>query len=51
MTPQFTNSTPTKMSEWNGLKLVHCQDLDVKWGMFGQFEYDLNCILYKNVAL
>ncbi|MCF0055157.1 DUF1972 domain-containing protein [Dyadobacter sp. CY356] len=36
---------PYQQSEWNGVKLVHCQDPEDKWGTVGQFIYDLNCIL------
>ncbi|WP_254412306.1 DUF1972 domain-containing protein [Dyadobacter diqingensis] len=36
---------PYQQSEWNGVKLVHCQDPEDKWGTVGQFVYDLNCIL------
>ena len=36
---------PYQESEWNGVKLVHCQDPEDKWGTVGQFVYDLNCIL------
>lgn len=36
---------PYQESEWNGVKLIHCQDPEDKWGTVGQFVYDLNCIL------
>lgn len=36
---------PYQEAEWNGVKLVHCQDPEDKWGTAGQFIYDLNCIL------
>lgn len=36
---------PYQEAEWNGVKLVHCQDPEDKWGTAGQFVYDLNCIL------
>ncbi len=36
---------PYQETEWNGVKLVHCQDPEDKWGTAGQFIYDLNCIL------
>lgn len=31
--------------EWNGVKIIHCNDPEHKFGTFGQFIYDLNCIL------
>lgn len=36
---------PYQQAEWNGVKLVHCQDPEDRWGTVGQFVYDLNCIL------
>lgn len=36
---------PYKESEWNGVKIIHCKDLENKIGTAGQFVYDLNCIL------
>ncbi len=36
---------PYQESEWNGVKLVHCNDPEDKWGTVGQFVYDLNCIM------
>lgn len=36
---------PYQEGEWKGVKLVHCQDPEDKWGTVGQFVYDLNCIL------
>lgn len=36
---------PYKDSEWNGVKIKHCHDLEYKLGTIGQFTYDLNCIL------
>ena len=37
---------PYQETEWNGVKLVHCNDPEDKWGTVGQFVYDLNCILH-----
>ena len=39
-----SHSHPYQESEWNGVKLVHCNDPEDKWGTAGQFIYDLNCI-------
>ena len=36
---------PYQEKSWNGVKLVHCYDLEEKIGTVGQFIYDLNCIL------
>ncbi|SDD87851.1 Glycosyltransferase involved in cell wall bisynthesis [Dyadobacter soli] len=41
-----SHSHPYQKSEWNGVKLVHCNDPEDKWGTAGQFVYDLNCILH-----
>lgn len=41
-----SHSHPYQQSEWNGVKLVHCNDPEDKWGTAGQFIYDLNCILH-----
>lgn len=32
-----------QLSEWNGVQIVHCKDMEKKLGTFGQFIYDLNC--------
>ncbi|MEO8406343.1 MAG: DUF1972 domain-containing protein [Chitinophagaceae bacterium] len=32
-----------KENEWNGVNIIHCRDLEHKFGTFGQFFYDLNC--------
>jgi glycosyltransferase involved in cell wall biosynthesis len=32
-----------KEKEWNGVNIIHCRDLEYKYGTFGQFFYDLNC--------
>jgi glycosyltransferase involved in cell wall biosynthesis len=34
---------PYQEKEWNGVKIIHCRDLEYKFGTFGQFFYDLNC--------
>ena len=36
---------PFQEKVWNGVKIVHCYDPEYKFGTFGQFLYDLNCIL------
>jgi glycosyltransferase involved in cell wall biosynthesis len=41
-----SHSHPYQHAEWNGVKLVHCNDPEDKWGTAGQFAYDLNCILH-----
>lgn len=41
-----SHSHPYQKSEWNGVRLVHCNDPEDKWGTAGQFVYDLNCILH-----
>lgn len=35
---------PWKEPYWRGVQIVHCQDPEKRWGTFGQFIYDLNCI-------
>jgi glycosyltransferase involved in cell wall biosynthesis len=35
---------PFKEKEWNGVKIIHCHDLENKLGTAGQFIYDWNCI-------
>lgn len=40
-----SGSNPFKESEYKGVKLIHCTDPENKLGSFGQFIYDLNCIL------
>lgn len=39
-----THTHPYKEKTWNGVKIVHCFDLEHKIGTAGQFVYDLNCI-------
>src|SRR5690349_8350591 len=34
---------PYQENEWNGVQIIHCRDLEYKYGTFGQFFYDLNC--------
>jgi glycosyltransferase involved in cell wall biosynthesis len=41
-----SHSHPYQQPEWNGVRLVHCNDPEDKWGTAGQFIYDLNCILH-----
>lgn len=38
-----SNQHPYKEKEWNGVRIIHCRDLEYKFGTFGQFFYDLNC--------
>ncbi|MDR6809221.1 glycosyltransferase involved in cell wall biosynthesis [Dyadobacter sp. BE34] len=42
-----SHSHPYQQPEWNGVKLVHCNDPEDKWGTVGQFIYDLNCIRHS----
>ena len=35
---------PYKLSEWNGVNIIHCKDLENRLGTAGQFIYDYNCI-------
>lgn len=35
---------PYKQNEFNGVKIIVCNDLENKVGTFGQFIYDYNCI-------
>lgn len=35
---------PYQQKEWNGVHIIHCKDLEYKWGTAGQFIYDRNCI-------
>jgi glycosyltransferase involved in cell wall biosynthesis len=36
---------PYQDSNWKGVNIVHCKDMEDKLGTAGQFIYDLNCIL------
>lgn len=36
---------PYQNNDFNGVKIIHCFDPEDKIGTFGQFIYDLNCIL------
>lgn len=40
-----SHTHPYQETTWNGVKIVHCKDLENKLGTAGQFFYDLNCIL------
>lgn len=40
-----SSSHPFQESNWNGINIVHKNDPENKLGTFGQFIYDLNCIL------
>lgn len=35
---------PYQNNEWNGVRIIHCNDPEHKYGTIGQFIYDLNCI-------
>jgi glycosyltransferase involved in cell wall biosynthesis len=39
-----SSSHPYQLNEWNGVRIVHCNDPENKLGTVGQFLYDLNCI-------
>lgn len=36
---------PYQENNWNGVKIIHCYDMEDRIGTAGQFIYDLNCIL------
>ena len=40
-----SHNHPYQKKEWNGVKIIHCQDPENFLGAFGQFIYDFNCIL------
>ncbi|HEY0432857.1 MAG TPA: DUF1972 domain-containing protein [Chitinophagaceae bacterium] len=35
---------PYQSSEWRGVQIIHCRDLEHRLGTAGQFVYDWNCI-------
>lgn len=35
---------PFQNEEWNGVRIIHCYDLEYRIGTAGQFIYDFNCI-------
>jgi glycosyltransferase involved in cell wall biosynthesis len=35
---------PYKNSEWRGVRIIHCKDLEHRLGTAGQFFYDFNCL-------
>lgn len=39
-----SHNHPNQQRIWNGVNIVHCFDPEYKYGSFGQFLYDLNCI-------
>ena len=42
----YNSSThPFKDQEWNGIRLIHCTDMEDRIGTAGQFFYDYNCIM------
>jgi glycosyltransferase involved in cell wall biosynthesis len=40
-----SHNHPYRQTEWNNVQLIHCYDPEYQLGSFGQFIYDLNCIL------
>lgn len=44
VTVYCSHKHPYLQSEWNKVRLVHCNDPEYKIGTAGQFIYDLNCI-------
>jgi glycosyltransferase involved in cell wall biosynthesis len=40
-----SSSNPFQGNKWNGINIIHKNDPENKLGTFGQFIYDLNCIL------
>ena len=40
-----SHTHPYQKSEWKGVNIIHCKDLENIIGPAGQFIYDLNCIL------
>jgi len=35
---------PYRHSEWHGVRIIHCKDIEDRFGTAGQFIYDWNCI-------
>jgi glycosyltransferase involved in cell wall biosynthesis len=42
-----SHNHPNKQNWWNGVRIVHCYDLEYLMGTAGQFIYDLNCIWHS----
>jgi glycosyltransferase involved in cell wall biosynthesis len=40
-----SHNHPYNSDTWNNVQLIHCYDPEQQLGSFGQFIYDLNCIL------
>lgn len=40
-----SHNHPFKQKKWKNVSIIHCYDPEYKLGTFGQFVYDLNCIL------
>jgi glycosyltransferase involved in cell wall biosynthesis len=40
-----THDHPYQQADWKGVEIVHCYNPESQLGTFGQFIYDLNCIL------
>lgn len=45
VTVYSTHNHPYQQADWKGVKIVHCYNPESQLGTFGQFIYDLNCIL------
>lgn len=39
-----SHNHPNQQRVWNDVNIIHCYDPEYKYGSFGQFLYDLNCI-------
>lgn len=39
-----SHNHPNQQRVWNQVQIVHCYDPEFRYGSFGQFLYDLNCI-------
>lgn len=40
-----SHNHPYQEKSWKGVNIIHCYDPEYKVGTFGQFVYDLNCII------
>lgn len=40
-----SHNHPHRQDTWNRVQIIHCYDPEYQLGSFGQFIYDLNCIL------
>lgn len=41
-----SHNHPYQAKKWKNVSIIHCYDPEFKLGTFGQFIYDLNCILH-----